>query len=125
MKHLEKTAGHKLTRNKVGGVHLHPRVAKGVHISVQATSPCVIQCFVAQLLGFLSQLPVLLRDANCVSCPSMQVVKIERIQHAKLWRRFALRRSELVEARGRNGEPTACSHYQSRQCRVSQHPAAS
>lgn len=34
----------------------------------------------------------------------LQVLKIERIQHAKLWRRFALRRTELLESRGRNGE---------------------
>jgi hypothetical protein len=46
----------------------------------------------------------LLMSVVCLPCACVQVVKIERIQHAKLWRRFALRRSELVEARGRDGE---------------------
>jgi hypothetical protein len=35
-------------------------------------------------------------------CP--QVLKIERVQHARLWRRYALKRSELEDTRGRQGE---------------------
>lgn len=37
-------------------------------------------------------------------CVCHQVVKVERIQHARLWRRYALRRGELLESRGRAGE---------------------
>jgi hypothetical protein len=33
----------------------------------------------------------------------MQVLRIERVQNAKLWRRYCLKRDELVDARGEAG----------------------
>ena len=36
---------------------------------------------------------------------AVQVIKIERVQHAKLWRRYAIRRAEVEEERGKAGEP--------------------
>jgi hypothetical protein len=33
----------------------------------------------------------------------VQVLRIERVQNAKLWRRYCLKRDELVDARGEAG----------------------
>jgi hypothetical protein len=33
----------------------------------------------------------------------LQVLRIERVQNAKLWRRYCLKRDELVDARGEAG----------------------
>ena len=36
-------------------------------------------------------------------CCVAQVLRIERVQNAKLWRRYCLKREELVDARGEAG----------------------
>lgn len=50
-----------------------------------------------------SVLKLLERTGSSKGLTRDKVLKIERIQHAKLWRRFALRRTELLESRGREG----------------------
>jgi hypothetical protein len=50
-------------------------------------------------------------------CP--QVLKIERVQHARLRRRYALKRSELEDTRGKQGEQEADDTTTACQCSCS------
>lgn len=45
--------------------------------------------------------------AACPSC--LQVLKIERVQNARLWKRYCLKRAELLEAHGQAGGHTAAA----------------
>jgi hypothetical protein len=78
---------------------------------------------------------ILCRVINCVAvyfyytaCLSLvphlcvQVLRIERVQNAKLWRRYCLKREELVDARGEAGGRSAnVTRVRSHCCKTCEH----
>lgn len=89
------------------GSWYHKVCMRAVCIQGAASAPACMCCLLKRCHHQLLSLTLLCRALSCcLHHTTQQVLKVERIQNSKLWRRYALRRNEVEEDRGAAGEHT-------------------